>query len=644
MNQTYRWTETAKVHCLGVIIIITTALLSGCMSWFGPLRENPQTVIQGKRELNKDDLHLGLFTPQASPYLASIKRVYGNKLNHLDRAHHLAMLRLFYEDLKYAELPSPRNLNLFQRLLNLDVEKDSAEINRIYDEAFLKFSTAVGVSNFREEIKGRVANAINIRHDFHEISPMVPFGVGELAYHCIMMGGSIDVESFHPGLNESTAIDSAKGLHDKFDNRLGPRGMLDGNNLRNSNPVLSNMSPTGDIDPEFIDGSSIVLYFKRTDLRIRYFKDRFTGQYRAGSVLNGPYDLEWLAHRAGMACLTGVRPMDLVFASSDTHKALMENANGIVNIVEPEPLLEDVHLRQFIFPSPCELDSTKDFSQIPWDCFDCGVDIYGKLQKILSNDSLKYTVNLVVTDLKDTIYSRSLNRRFHLAGQEEGPGFHTRYFGGNFHRISSAKKRESVYSIGWSFQEEESGKVARLNQAFTLPNVHDSVPHFAAYPVNGQVTPAPIGRSRMYDRIPIFSLPRKWDDSLCLWFPAMGLTRNDTDGGYKALANLFLVKKGSLKEGRARIIMESLRFSYDADSLIAMLSPDELAVASLKQGYMGSMELNSKGPNGYFTMTCSVDNLKRGGYDAFIFVVDYDPNRESFRLISTALAENLMVK
>ncbi|MEP0826998.1 MAG: hypothetical protein HRF51_00610, partial [bacterium] len=276
--------------------IAAAVLISGCMSWFEPPRESPELIIQGKRELRQDDLHLGLFTPKASPYIASIKRVYGNDFNHLDRAYYLAMLRLFYEDLKNAETADEHDLELFQRLLNLDVEKDSLEINRIYDEVFLKFTTEVGISDFRKEIRGRVANAINIRHDFHEISPLVPFGVGELAYHCIMMGGSIDVESFHPGLNESTANDSAKGLHDKFDEQLGLRGALDGNNPRNSNPLLSNMSPTGDIEPEFIDESSIVLYFKRTDLRIRYIKDRFTGQYRAAGVSNGPYDPEWIAH------------------------------------------------------------------------------------------------------------------------------------------------------------------------------------------------------------------------------------------------------------------------------------------------------------------------------------------------------------
>lgn len=624
--------------------IAAAVLISGCMSWFEPPRESPELIIQGKRELRQADLHLGLFTPKASPYIASIKRVYGNDLNHLDRAYYLAMLRLFYEDLKHAEAADERDLGLFQRLLNLDVEKDSLEINRIYDEVFLKFTTAVGISDFRKEIRGRVANAINIRHDFHEISPLVPFGVGELAYHCIMMGGSIDVESFHQGLNESTANDSAKGLHDKFDERLGLRGVLDGNNLRNSNPSLSNMSPTGDIEPEFIDESSIVLYFKRTDLRIRYIKDRFTGQYRAAGVSNGPYDPEWLAHRAAMACLTGVRPMDLVFAGGDTHRALMENATGKYNVIEPEPALEDIHLRQFIFPFPCDRDFSKDISQHSWDCYSCGVDIYGRLQEVMTHDTLDYTVNMVITDLQDTLFSRTLNRRTPLPRGKTGPGFHARYFGGNFHRTSDRKDGSSVYAIGWSFKENKKERVAKVNQALTLPNKQDPIPHYNAYVVNRQIEPLKNNESATYADIPVFSLPRKLKGTVTFWFPVTGMVSETGQEDYRALANLFIVRKGAMKEGRARIRMETMQFSYEGDSLHLADSLQQEIIGTLKEGYIGSYELRSSGPNGYFTINCSVEKIPGGDYDAFIFVADYDPNLETYRLISTATAENLLVK
>lgn len=627
-----------------MFIILMVVITAGCMSWFETSLNTPEEIVQSNREFTKNDLSLRLITPKASPYIASIKSIYGNDFNNLDRAHHLAMLRLFYEDLKYAESPTRRNLDLFQRLLNLDIERDRAEINRIYDEVFLKFSTEVGISNFREEIRGRVANAINIRHDFHEISSLVPFGVGELAYHCIMMDGSIDIESFHQGLNESPAVDSGKGIHDKFDERMGLRGKLDGDNPANDNSLQTKKSFFGDIDPEFIDESSLVLYFGKTNLRIRYVKDSFTGQYRAAQLLSGPFNPEWLSHRAAMAALTGVRPMDLVFAGTDIHKALMEKANGVVNIVEPEPVLEDVHLQNFIFPYPCDWDKSEDIACAKWDCYSCGVDIYGKLEKVMAQDTLDFTVNMIITDLQDTLFSRTLNRRKALPRGESGPGFHTRYFGGNFHRQSDSKDGSAVYGIGWSFKENKKQRLARINQAVSLPNRHEAIPHYNAYIVNRQIEPLKNNESTTYADIPVFSLPRKLKGTITLWFPVTGMITEDSNGEYQALANLFIVKKGAMKEGRARIRMETMQFSYAGDSLRLADSLQQEIIGSLKEGYIGTYDLRSPGPNGFFTVSCSVEEIPGGEYDAFIFVADYDTELENYRLISTATAENLIVK
>jgi hypothetical protein len=87
-----------------------------------------------------------------------------------------------------------------------------------------------------------------------------------------------------------------------------------------------------------------------------------------------------------------------------------------------------------------------------------------------------------------------------------------------------------------------------------------------------------------------------------------------------------------------------MQFSYEGDSLRLADSLQQEIIGILKEGYVGSYELRSSGPNGFFTIDCSVEKIPMGDYDALVFVADYDPKLETYRLISTASAENLLVK
>jgi len=283
-----------------------------------------------------------------NPYVQSIEDKFKENYKNLKRAHHLAMLDIFYKDLKNVlppNIPDPEYANLFKELLTLNIDKDSTRINQIYDIAFSKRSPSIGIENkFRKEIEKRVKFGINYR-DFHDISGFLRLGIGDLARYGYLIGGDIA------------------------------------------------LTKTGD---DFVEFDFVELRKQTGWGRIKFTRDKVTGAYKANisdeaipMLINDPKAYDHRISSAEIPILGGK-----TFTQWEA-----ENITNKVVVADSAKTLDKVNIVQYQFP-------------IGNDCIGVRFDIYGNKTAIQNkNNTSDYSIKIVVTNLEKIIASSLIEKK-----------------------------------------------------------------------------------------------------------------------------------------------------------------------------------------------------------------------------------------
>ncbi|SYZ72486.1 hypothetical protein TRIP_C20601 [Candidatus Zixiibacteriota bacterium] len=565
--------------------------------------DNDEMTINSQPVKNRD--FIDLMTPAKSRFLKELYSQYPDP-NDEERAFHVSMLRLFYDELTFSEIKDSRLVVLFMKLLDCRLA-DSVSINKIYDEVFIRFGSGLGLGDFRREIKERVRTALGIRRDFHEWTKQPILGIGDLAYHILKLGINLEIEAFG----------TEKIIHPDDSIRVKT------------------------VDVETFGENFIVLYFHSNNMRIKYIKDSILGYYKANEVLvRGPYDSPIEAATRAAEIIGGEREPHYSekFAPSSVAQ-IMEKVTGVVEIAGP-PLLRSVRLYPFVFPFPGEWDRSANLEEQAWDAYGGGVDIYGSLDELVALDSADYRIEILITNLSDTLFRECLSREVGVPGGTSSEGFHQRYFCGIFHRQSAGRADSGSYSLGWKFVDIRSGKETKAVDVIALPSAINGIPHFTAMIVSENQDDLNLDAGNPYRDIPNFAPPKKWKNEVKLWFPVKGLQEDDR-GRFAGNVDVILNKHNQRQTSRAGIIRESMRYSYDEDNLELTQEPNLSTLKKKPDGFIGTYEIIKSGPNGFCTIDIPLNGVKAGDYDVSLFVTTMDPATNKRRLISTASLEYL---